>query len=173
VAEALHAELYQLKQVRDEPELLREFSYSIDRICRQLAQQSLDEDAPYLLTIAKSKLPPRVLTMLLEKEKDRIHSGAPEWKMADFRSALRDHIDVREEADSCSKAVKTAPVAVAINQAMHNNNSNGNYRRFGGGWNRNKSREPATIRTFSVATVGQQPSQRRQQPRQFSQQPYH
>jgi hypothetical protein len=169
VAESLHHELYNLAPPKNDKTSLRNFARQLDRICRQLGQQGLDEDAPALLMTAKGKLPSRVRTTLLEKEQDARDQGSPKWNMADFRTALGKHVRIREDADRCEKAAaapRTAP--------LHFGGGQSNFRhkppQVGrGGWNgrnRSRSREPATTRTFSatVSPVRQQP-QRQQSPR--------
>jgi hypothetical protein len=79
VAESLHHELYNLVPPKDEKTSLRNFARQLDRICRQLGQQGLDEDAPALLMTAKGKLPVKVCTTLLEKEQDARDQGSPKW----------------------------------------------------------------------------------------------
>jgi hypothetical protein len=56
---------------------LRNFARQLDRICRQLGQQGLDEDAPALLMTAKGKLPVKYVLRSWKRSRMRVTKVPP------------------------------------------------------------------------------------------------
>jgi hypothetical protein len=94
-AEILQGELIKLPKAVNHPASLRVLSESIERICRQLATHGVDLNAnPFVISTLKAKLPPDVLTRLVEKEMD---SGGV-WTPVQWRNGLIREVQIREAA---------------------------------------------------------------------------
>lgn len=69
IGDALQNELANLPRAADSPPSLWKTTETIARITQQIRQMGLDENHPFIVSTAKSKIPRRVLAGLVEKER--------------------------------------------------------------------------------------------------------
>ncbi|KAI1727983.1 gag protein [Ditylenchus destructor] len=93
IAESLQAELIALPKAGENVHALKNLSESIERICRQMSAMQISVDHPIIATTIKTKLPYKVITTLVEKEK----ASGQKWNATQIRQELQDIIAVREE----------------------------------------------------------------------------
>ncbi|KAI1699994.1 gag protein [Ditylenchus destructor] len=92
IAESLQAELIALPKAGENVHALKNLSESIERICRQLSAMQISVDHPIIATTIKTKLPYKVITTLVEKEK----ASGQKWNATQIRQELQDIIAKQE-----------------------------------------------------------------------------
>jgi hypothetical protein len=119
LSKAFHSELINLPSPGNSIEALRRFSESVERICRQLEHMGQSDDNEVVTMTIMSKLPPWLITKLVEREEDyntranSAHStlgsnGLPKrkWGTTQLRLDLQEIISLKERVQRTLSNVK-------------------------------------------------------------------